>query len=1777
MKKISRTIQRRLAVLLSVVVAICSTPTVAYAQLIEGQSVTIAFNTGEGGYSPNAIPDGYSETGPNTGVYKANDPITETEAGTSVTLLGEPDEVPNSKVFVGWESEEGSNNIYEAGNPVALSELTSATDGGTYTFSAVYADIYSIGYELNGGNNPATANPNSWNVTDGEIPLNDPSYTDDVYTFNGWYLADDTEFVDGQEITSSVTTLSSNLFDAISGTSISLSANWIPTTRTITLYGLSGISANSISALTDLGFSFDDEDAPTTATIALTVEDSIIIPALEKEGYRFTAWDDNNTLTTDGTIVELSAGDIRSDLDFTATFEQEHTLTLVGVANITSGSVKALSNLGFTINGNTATLPFTASDASFYLPTIEKTNCEFYGWYVTGGSPDTSEDFVLFSPSTGEDASYTANFISSYTVTFKDGETTFPTLGFSYLANQTTIILPEVPNKAGYTGTGWVLDGGSDVFSSGSTSLASIGIGTTIQEGNLVFDASYTAIPRTITLTGLNGISETSVSALETAGFTFNNGSATISKTIEDSLTIPAISKAGARFIKWDDNNSETQDGKTVVLGAGDITSNLTYEAIFANEYTLTLSGLTGITADSVAAIEDAGFTINGNKATLKFVNSDEGFTIPNVAKEGYVFFGYYTGSDPEAATKNVAFTPSTAGNTTYTAYFQKIYTITFKDGGTTLPTLSDNYLSDAASISLPTLPDKTGYTKNGWILEGDESGTVHEAGALSLADIGIGTTIEKGNLIFNASYTAIERTITLVGLSNVSQNSITTLENLGFTVAGDNATITKTIEDSLTIPAVSWLHHDFGGWQKGTDEPTQTVVLAVGDITTNLSYTAVFTVSKTITVNFNLEDGAFRTADIEDWSTFGYTAGTNESLLAYSDDNLAAISNIPIPVKENSVFAGWIVNAGTDRPMSYTLPVPNNQTLNLVATWVQGVEGETIIEAEGNAAASVSAGSINTIKEILDDNVGTGATSVTKLLVVSSTAEAYAGTDIEDELNAAFDGATANITKTYVDIDITQYITSPGNSVINEIHDLGRVVDITYQPAGGVTNLKAIVREHGVAPNVTYTRFKELTATPTTLEDGTYFIDGEVVHIYTRYFSAYAFGYANGVYKVTFNTNGGNETYEPIYTDKLGTLPTPTRSGYWNFQKWTYPNGDTAAANDLVSAETVLTAVWKDTTPPPGPGPGPGPGPDPGPTTSYTITFDSNGGEPVNPITVTDDKLPTLPTTTKEGNTFDGWLYENGSKATAGDTITSDITLTASWTPVATNYTITFNANGGSAVSPVTVSDCKIPTLPSSTRENYTLDGWFYTDGTKAVAGDVIESDITLTAKWTKSEEPVPTEIIPTKNGLVVAKNDDGKNTVTLLDGTNYGKKATINTVKGTDKKTYKITRIFSKAFKDNTTITNVSIGSNVTSIGEAAFESCSALTTVKTGNTVKTIDAKAFNNCIKLKTVNIGSKVETIETDAFKGCNNLATLTIGMPNIPGELFSGYANLKKVTIGKTVKSIGEFAFASTGITKISLSGKVETIGDYAFYNCQSLTSSSMSKYVKSVGACAFQNCSSMKTASLGSNVESIGDYAYAGCASLKSFKVGKTVKTIGIDVFDGCTSLATLTIDMANIPDNLLKGSTSLKKVSIGSNARTVGDSAFDGCTSLKTLTLGGKLVSIGDYAFTGTAITKATTSKTVATIGDFAFANCASLKSATVGAGVTYIGAGAFSGDANLATLTVNSSNLTTTETVGNDFISGIKANATVKIPKKVFDQTKSIFETKGGAGSQIKYKKK
>jgi uncharacterized repeat protein (TIGR02543 family) len=142
------------------------------------------------------------------------------------------------------------------------------------------------------------------------------------------------------------------------------------------------------------------------------------------------------------------------------------------------------------------------------------------------------------------------------------------------------------------------------------------------------------------------------------------------------------------------------------------------------------------------------------------------------------------------------------------------------------------------------------------------------------------------------------------------------------------------------------------------------------------------------------------------------------------------------------------------------------------------------------------------------------------------------------------------------------------------------------------------------------------------------------------------------------------------------------------------------------------------------------------------TITFSSNGGSSVSPITgVTEGSSISLPTSTRTGYHFDGWfsaetggtLYSTGIDRY---TVTGDVTMYAQWT---IEYTVRFlhsPSNGGPDVPPISAPLGAQITLPSPTNYYGNLQGW-YTEpdkmGTRYAPGSslVITGNLTLYSWW--------------------------------------------------------------------------------------------------------------------------------------------------------------------------------------------------------------------------------------------------------------------------------------------------------------------------------------------------------------------------------------------------------------------------------------------------------------
>ncbi len=95
-----------------------------------------------------------------------------------------------------------------------------------------------------------------------------------------------------------------------------------------------------------------------------------------------------------------------------------------------------------------------------------------------------------------------------------------------------------------------------------------------------------------------------------------------------------------------------------------------------------------------------------------------------------------------------------------------------------------------------------------------------------------------------------------------------------------------------------------------------------------------------------------------------------------------------------------------------------------------------------------------------------------------------------------------------------------------------------------------------------------------------------------------------------------------------------------------------------------------------------------------------------------------------------------------------------------------------------------------------------------------------------------------------------------------------------------------------------------------------------------------------LKKGTLIIKGKGKMPKSMTFKNNKKIKSVIIrkGITSIPTKAFYKCSNLSKVTIAGTVKTIGNNAFAGTGIKSLKIPKKVTKIGYNALGNCEKLT-----------------------------------------------------------------------------------------------------------------------------------------------------------------------------------------------------------------------------------------------
>lgn len=339
-----------------------------------------------------------------------------------------------------------------------------------------------------------------------------------------------------------------------------------------------------------------------------------------------------------------------------------------------------------------------------------------------------------------------------------------------------------------------------------------------------------------------------------------------------------------------------------------------------------------------------------------------------------------------------------------------------------------------------------------------------------------------------------------------------------------------------------------------------------------------------------------------------------------------------------------------------------------------------------------------------------------------------------------------------------------------------------------------------------------------------------------------------------------------------------------------------------------------------------------------YTVTFNSDGGAMVQPMTArAGDPVPVPETPPRKSNyAFSDW-FESSLGSITADTVMPgrDVYLKALYT-----YT------GG----------------------DESCDGllWEERDGGIVITG--YTSSYYLT---------VPSMI----NGLPVTAIADrafagcNASSITLPDS---------------------IREIGEGAFSSCTELTALTLPAGVSVLKQNTFNGCLHLTDITLPEGLQTIEANAFRSCPSLTSVTLPASVRAVSPQAFSSCKQLQALAVDAAStaytaVDGVLFSKdqktlilYPEGKTAesyTVPEGVTAIGEYALQNAPFKALTLaasvtaikphavqnamhldtltlpgSGKLATIGEYAFSGCHSLTALTLPRSLQEIGAHAFAN-----------------------------------------------------------------------------------------------------------------------------------------------------------------------------------------------------------------------------
>ena len=188
-----------------------------------------------------------------------------------------------------------------------------------------------------------------------------------------------------------------------------------------------------------------------------------------------------------------------------------------------------------------------------------------------------------------------------------------------------------------------------------------------------------------------------------------------------------------------------------------------------------------------------------------------------------------------------------------------------------------------------------------------------------------------------------------------------------------------------------------------------------------------------------------------------------------------------------------------------------------------------------------------------------------------------------------------------------------------------------------------------------------------------------------------------------------------------------------------------------------------------------------------------------------------------------------------------------------------------------------------------------------------------------------------------------------------------------------------------------------------------------------------------------------------AYLGSESDVALPVNVSRVGERSFYKNENLNTVTLPSRVTSIGDFAFARSGLSSVNIPEGVTDLGYAAFYHCNNLSDVTIPSTLSHIDLGAFEGTPWLNQWK--SNGGDGNDFLIVGDGILLAYRgtggevvIPDGVKTIGAECF---------------------KGNSTISQITIPEGVTEIGEDACNGCSMLYSVNLPQSLMKLEDRAF--------------------------------------------------------------------------------------------------------------